>query len=64
MGRVVRWLAEIAIPPMRQLPRDLWRFEVDVEPVADLSTPERLARVKLETADPQPSTVAGLPERG
>ncbi|HWE81421.1 MAG TPA: RES family NAD+ phosphorylase [Gaiellaceae bacterium] len=47
-----RWLAEFAIPPMRQLPRDLWRFEVDVERVADLSTPERLARVKLDPPIP------------
>jgi hypothetical protein len=37
-----RWLAELALPPMRQLPRDLWRFEVNVERVADLATPERL----------------------
>jgi hypothetical protein len=42
-----RWLAELALPLMKQLPRDLWRFEVSVERVADLSTPERLTRVKL-----------------
>ncbi|MBA3427565.1 MAG: RES family NAD+ phosphorylase [Actinobacteria bacterium] len=45
-----RALAEAAIPPMRQLPRDLWRFDVDVDHVADLSSPERLERVGL----PQP----------
>jgi len=47
-----RWLAEFAIPPTRQLPRDLWKFQVDIERVADLSTPERLARVKLEAPVP------------
>jgi hypothetical protein len=47
-----RWLAEFAIPPMRQLPRDLWKFEVEIERVADLSTPQRLARVKLEAPVP------------
>ena len=43
-----RVLAELAIPPMRQLPRDLWRFELDLDRVADLSSPERLARVSLD----------------
>jgi len=47
-----RWLAEFAIPPARQLPRDLWRFEVDLDHVADLSTRARLARVKLEVPMP------------
>ncbi len=42
-----RALAELAIPPMRQLPRDLWRFELDVESVADLSSREPLERVGL-----------------
>lgn len=37
---------------MRQLPRDLWRFEVDVERVADLSTRERLARIGLDPPVP------------
>jgi hypothetical protein len=44
-----RALAELAIPPMRQLPRDLWRFELDVDRVADLRSPERLARVSLRS---------------
>jgi hypothetical protein len=47
-----RSLAELALPPMRQMPRDLWRFDVDVERVADLSSSEQLARVKLEPAVP------------
>ena len=37
---------------MRQLPRDLWRFEVDVDRVADLSSLERLERVSLDTPVP------------
>ena len=49
-----RSLAELALPPMRQMPRDLWSFEVDLERVADLSSSERLARVTL----PEP-----LPDR-
>ena len=32
-----RALAEFAIPPDRQMPSDLWRWQVDVERVADLS---------------------------
>lgn len=47
-----RVLAELAIPPLRQLPRDLWRFDVNVRRVADLSSTERLARVGLEPALP------------
>lgn len=42
-----RGLAELAIPPMRQLPRDLWRFDLELERVADLSARERLQRVGL-----------------
>jgi RES domain-containing protein len=47
-----RALAELAIPPDRQMPRDLWRWEVDVEGVADLSTAEKLAPVDLYTPRP------------
>src|SRR5207244_9484141 len=42
-----RALAELALPPMRQMPRDLWRFEVDIDRAADLSSRERLERVSL-----------------
>ncbi len=42
-----RSLADLALPPMRQMPRDLWRFEVELEGVADLSSSARLARVGL-----------------
>jgi RES domain-containing protein len=47
-----RALAELSLPPMRQLPRDLWRFELDVDEVADLSSVDRLTRVKLEPPRP------------
>jgi hypothetical protein len=52
-----RSLAELALPPMRQMPRDLWRFEVDVERVADLSSTNRLRRVAL------PESVESVPDR-
>jgi RES domain-containing protein len=42
-----RALAELALPPLQQLPRDLWRFEVDLARVADLSTSERMESVGL-----------------
>jgi RES domain-containing protein len=41
-----RQLAEYGIPPMRQIPRNLWRWEVSVR-VANLRTRARLARVGL-----------------
>lgn len=41
-----RHLAERMIPPLAQMPRELWTWKVDVE-VADLSTLERLAAAGL-----------------
>jgi RES domain-containing protein len=46
-----RHLAELGLPPDRQMPRELWTWELDVE-VADLSDQARLARVGL--ASPRP----------
>lgn len=46
-----RHLAERAIPPLAQMPRDLWTWAVNVE-VADLSTPDRLAAVDLSAPRP------------
>jgi RES domain-containing protein len=46
-----RHLAERAIPPLAQMPRELWSWEVDVE-VADLSTDENLAAVGLGQPTP------------
>ena len=48
-----RHLAERMVPPLAQMPRELWRWQVDVE-VADLSTPERLSAAWLP---PQPPAV-------
>jgi RES domain-containing protein len=42
-----RHLAERGIPPLQQLPRDVWRYRVRTLDVADLSTPDRLARIGL-----------------
>jgi hypothetical protein len=39
--------AERGLPPMRQLPRDVWRYEVPSVEVADLRNTTRLARVGL-----------------
>ena len=47
-----RHLAERAIPPLAQMPRELWTWDVDVE-VADLATGARLEAVGL--ALPAPS---------
>lgn len=46
-----RHLAERMIPPLAQMPRELWTWEVDVE-VADLSTPQNLAAVGLSPPTP------------
>jgi hypothetical protein len=46
-----RHLAERAITPLAQMPRELWTWEIDVE-VADLSTAERLAAVGLPLPAP------------
>ena len=46
-----RALAELAVPPHRALPRDLWRLRLDVE-LADLSSEARLRRVGLHLPRP------------
>ncbi|MBI5103844.1 MAG: RES domain-containing protein [Solirubrobacterales bacterium] len=46
-----RFLAEAGVPPMAGLPRDLWRWEVELT-VADLSDASRLARVGLPVPKP------------
>jgi RES domain-containing protein len=46
-----RHLAERAIPPLAQMPRELWTWELDGE-VADLSTEEKLEAVGLHTPAP------------
>lgn len=46
-----RHLAERAIPPLAQMPRAMWRWEIDVR-VADLSTSKRLDAVGLVAPSP------------
>ena len=46
-----RHLAERAIPPLAQMPREMWTWQVDVN-VADLSTEQKLAEVGLPTPTP------------
>jgi RES domain-containing protein len=46
-----RHLAERAIPPLAQMPRELWTWEVDVQ-VADLVASDRLAAVGLAPPTP------------
>jgi hypothetical protein len=50
-----RHLAELGLPPNRALPRDLWRWRVDIV-VADLSDEARLARVALSMPTPGRAT--------
>jgi hypothetical protein len=52
---VVRHLAERAIPPLAQMPRELWMWDVDVE-VADLSTCEKLAQSDFKSLAPTEMT--------
>jgi RES domain-containing protein len=47
-----RYLSEVALPPDRALPRDLWKWTIDLEDVADLSTDGKLATAGLEPPRP------------
>ncbi len=47
-----RHLAERGLPPVHQLPRDLWRFRVSSLAVADLGDQDRLARLGLPVPTP------------
>jgi RES domain-containing protein len=47
-----RYLAEAGLPPQQALPRDLWRWEVSLPDVADLSDDDRLRRVNLAPLQP------------
>lgn len=46
-----RHLAERGIPPLAQMPRALWTWQIDVE-VADLSSTDRLSTVGLPSPTP------------
>jgi len=58
-----RFLAELAVPPDRQMPRNLWRWMVSVT-VADLSTEDRLSRVGLRPLPPSRSSWAAYQKVG
>jgi RES domain-containing protein len=47
-----RALAEFAIPPDRQMPRDLWRWQFEVDGIADLSTEDALTSLRLTPPHP------------
>lgn len=47
-----RYLAEAGLPPEQGLPRDLWRWEISLPDVADLTDEKRLARVGLPSLQP------------
>lgn len=47
-----RATAALGVPPTALLPRDLWRWELKLTRVADLSDPQRLARVGLSIPKP------------
>ena len=47
-----RHSAEIGVPPHMRLPRDLWKFDVDLREVADLTPDGVLARYGITTLSP------------
>jgi hypothetical protein len=47
-----RVLAEIALPPTHGMPRDLWRWTIARNDIADLSTPAKLAQLDLPIPRP------------
>lgn len=59
-----RALAEIAMPPTHGMPRDLWRWTIAVGEIADVSTPEKLARLDLPVPRPGRRTWAPFQAAG
>ena len=47
-----RGIAELGLPPTHGMPRDLWRWTIAVNDIADLSTPAKLARLDLPALQP------------
>lgn len=45
-------LAEIGLPPIHQMPRDLWRWTVAVSDIADLSISTKLTKLGLHAPGP------------
>jgi hypothetical protein len=58
-----RQLAEYGIPPMRQMPRNMWRWKVDLR-VANLRTRARLSRVDLVPPPPSRTSWTNYQEVG
>jgi RES domain-containing protein len=54
-GEFYRGLAEHGIPPALRMPRDLWRYEVALTEVADLTDPAALMALGLPSAIPDSS---------
>lgn len=52
MAEWYRWLAATGRQPLDTLPRELWRYQIQLDRVANLSTPERLAAAELPAPDP------------
>jgi RES domain-containing protein len=59
-----RVLAEIALPPTHGMPRDLWRWKIAVNGIADLSTAAKLARFDLPIPKPGRQTWTQFQEAG
>lgn len=60
-----RSLAESAIPPNQQMPRDLWTWEVNrTLRIADLTSTDRLRRVGLPVPRPSQRTWPAFQEVG
>jgi RES domain-containing protein len=51
-AEIYRHSAEAAVPPQERLPRDLWRFAVELDEVADLTDPGALAAHRLTRLQP------------
>lgn len=59
-----RALAESGLPPQQALPRDLWRWEISLPDVVDLSTPDKLESVGLPMPTPTRSQWPAFQEVG
>jgi len=47
-----RWLAATARQPLDTLPRELWRYQIQLERIANLATPDRVAAAGLRAPEP------------
>jgi hypothetical protein len=58
------YFAESGLPPQQALPRDLWRWEISLPDVVDLSTLEKLESVGLPMPTPTRSQWPAFQEVG